>query len=267
MSRLTKLFEDYRAGGKKTLIPYVCAGDPSPAQTVSILRSLVRAGASAIEVGMPFSDPMADGRTIQQASERAIAQGVGLKQVFDMVAEFRSTDDVTPIVLMGYANTVEHWGVEAFADKCVECGVDGVLVVDYPPHESKELCALLRQRGIDMIYLLAPTSTLERIQEVAHCASGYIYYVSVTGVTGTKAVNVESVFDKLPEIRKYTDLPIAVGFGIRDAETAAKLAQKADGVIIGSRLIQIMHETEGDPASAAEVWIRGVRNALDASVG
>jgi tryptophan synthase alpha chain len=230
-----------------------------------ILRALVAAGADVIELGVPFSDPMADGPVIQRASERALAHGVGLAEVLAMVATFRATDETTPIVLMGYANPIEAMGLKAFVDTAQRAGVDGVLVVDYPPEESKDLAAMLRERGMDMIFLLAPTSTEARIEQVARLASGYVYYVSLRGVTGAKHLDLDDVSARLPAIRNKTRLPIGVGFGIRDGETARAVARVADAVVIGSRIIQEMEQAT--PETCVEkgaAFLREIRGAMDA---
>jgi len=222
------------------LIPYVTAGDPLPEVTVPLMHALIAAGADIVELGVPFSDPMADGPVIQRSSERALRNRVGLKDVLALVAEFRKTDAGTPVVLMGYANPIEAMGPRSFVDAAGKAGVDGVLVVDYPPEEGAELAEMLRAQGMDMIFLLAPTSTEARIQQVAELASGYVYYVSLRGVTGAKHLDLEDVAAKLQAIRRRTKLPIGVGFGIRDAEAARAVARIADGVVIGSRIIQEM---------------------------
>ena len=264
MNRIDAAFGRLRAAGRTALIPYVTVGDPTPAHTVPILSALVKAGADVIELGVPFSDPMADGPVIQRASERALAQGVGLAMVLDLVRAFRSADETTPIVLMGYANPIEAMGVEAFADRARDAGVDGVLVVDYPPEEAAEFGRLLEDRGIALIFLLAPTTPEARIVAVAKLARGYVYYVSLKGVTGAGHLDTGDVRRKLTEIRKHVKLPVGVGFGIRDAASAQAIAADADAVVIGSRLIQ---EIEAGPADAAAeragAWLAGIRKALD----
>lgn len=265
MSRIAQRFADLRAAGRKGLVPYVAAGDPEPAITVPLLHALARAGADVIELGVPFSDPMADGPVIQRATERAIRQGVGLRQTLAFVSEFRKTDRTTPIVLMGYANPIERMGRQQFADAARAAGVDGVLVVDYPPEECEDFAAGMRRAGIDPIFLLAPTSTDERIEEVARHAAGYIYYVSLKGITGAGHLDVSSVAAKLPLIRRHTAVPVGVGFGIRDAASAVAVAQVADAVVIGSRLIQEMESTPRERAvSAVEALVGEIRRALDA---
>ncbi len=266
MSRIQNCLAALKKANRKALIPYICAGDPSPSLTVPLMHALVKGGADIVELGMPFSDPMADGKTIQYASQRALQNGMTLKKVLSVLKEFRRTNSTTPVVLMGYANPIEHMGLDQFVAAAVEAGTDGVLIVDYPPQESATLRGKLKEKDIDMIYLLAPTSTEERIQEVADNASGYIYYVSLKGVTGTKKADTASIADKLPRIRKKSSLPVCVGFGIRDAASAAKIAQVAEGVIIGSQLI-IEIEQAGDKAvEKAQSWIGDIRTAIDAPI-
>lgn len=267
MSRIQECFQ--RLAGRRALIPYICAGDPLPALTVPLMHALVRGGADIIELGVPFSDPMADGPVIQQASERALAQGVGLRQVLAMVRAFRDMDARTPVVLMGYANPVERMGAEPFAEAACEAGVDGVLIVDYPPEECEDYAALMRRSGIDPIFLLAPTSTPERIAAVGRMASGYVYYVSLKGVTGAGHLDTEDVAHKLTAIKAVVPLPVGVGFGIRDAHSAQAVARAADAVVIGSRIIQEIESavrnqgTERAP-QAVEAWLRSIRTAIDA---
>jgi tryptophan synthase alpha chain len=264
--RIAATFGRLRAAGRKALVPYITVGFPTRAVTLDVLHSSVAAGADIIELGVPFSDPMADGPTIQRASERALAQGVGLAAVLDVVRAFRETDAETPIVLMGYANPIERMGEERFVAKAADAGVDGVLVVDYPPEESGSFAAALCQRGIDPIYLLAPTSTEARIASVARLASGYIYYVSLTGVTGAGHMDIADVGRGVERLRRATELPIGVGFGIRDGETARAIAGFADAAIIGTRMIQVLDD--GPPETApqrAAGFIASVRAALDGS--
>lgn len=272
-SRLDSAFR--RAAGRTALIPYVTAGDPSLSATVPLLHALVKAGADVLELGVPFSDPMADGPVIQRASQRAIDRGVGLRQVLAMVAEFRRTDPDTPVVLMGYANPIEHMGQSAFARAAGEAGVDGVLVVDYPPEEITEFTVLLEGAGIAPIFLLAPTSTDQRIEQVARAARGYVYYVSLKGVTGAGHLDTADVQRRVTALRSHVSVPIGVGFGIRDAESARRVAEFADAVVIGTRLIETIEaavEAAGKPASAesdraaidaASSWLGGIRAALD----
>jgi tryptophan synthase alpha chain len=264
MSRIAQRFALLKAAGRKGLIPYIAAGDPEPALTVPLLHALARAGADVIELGVPFSDPMADGPVIQRATERAIRQGVGLRQTLAFVKEFRASDTATPVVLMGYANPIERMGRREFADAARSAGVDGVLVVDYPPEECEEFATEMRAADIDPIFLLAPTSTDERIERVARHAAGYVYYVSLKGITGAGHLDVASVAAKLPLIRRHTAVPVGVGFGIRDAASAVAVAKVADAVVIGSRLIQEMEATPRERAvGAVEVLVREIRTALD----
>lgn len=264
MSRLTECFVALRREKRKALIPFITAGDPTPAMTQPIMHALVKAGANIIELGMPFSDPMADGPVIQRASERALIAGTQLKDVLAIVKDFRSKNKKTPIVLMGYLNPIEVMGYEKFAKNAQAVGVDGVLIVDLPPEESTELSEILDKYHIDLIFLLAPTSTPERIEKIAEKASGYLYYVSLKGVTGSGNLNVKAVKDKLIEIREYTDLPIGVGFGIRDAESAAKIAKISDAVIVGSALVQRVEKVEHDKlAKNLSNFLKKLRKAMD----
>lgn len=265
MSRIQARFDALRAAGRKALIPYLTAGDPTPALTVPLLHAMVEAGADILELGVPFSDPMADGPVIQRSSERALANGVGLHDVIEMVRDFRSRDAQTPIVLMGYANPIEAMGIERFVREAKAVGVDGVIVVDYPPEECTQFAALAEQNGIDPIFLLAPTSTDRRIQEVVRVARGYLYYVSLKGVTGAANIDLAEVAARILKIRAATRLPIGVGFGIRDAESARRVAETADAVVIGSRIIQEI-EAAGPAQAIARVkdLIRPIRAALDA---
>jgi tryptophan synthase alpha chain len=264
MSRIATTFEKLAREGRKALIPYVTAGDPSPAHTVPLMHALAAAGADVIELGVPFSDPMADGPVIQRASERALAQRVGLEKVLACVAEFRRQDAKTPLVLMGYANPIEAIGAKAFALRAQAAGVDGVLVVDYPPEESAEFASLAQAHGMDVIFLIAPTSTDARIAEVARLASGYIYYVSLKGVTGAATLDVAEVASRIARIRAHTSLPLGVGFGIRDAASARAVAEVADAVVIGSKIIQEMEEAGPERAiERARAFVAGIRDALD----
>lgn len=264
MSRIAARFGGLRQQGRKGLIPYVCAGDPAAEMTVPLMHALARAGADVIELGVPFSDPMADGPVIQRAAERAIRNGVGLKATLGMVARFRESDDVTPVVLMGYANPIERMGREAFAAAAKAAGVDGVLVVDYPPEECEDFATSMRAAGIDPIFLLAPTSTDQRIEAVARHASGYLYYVSLKGITGAGHLDTASVAARLPLIRRVTDVPVGVGFGIRDGASARAVAQVADAVVIGSRIIQELETAPRESAiDAVETFVAGIRAALD----
>jgi len=265
LNRIDSTFAKLRTAGRTGLVPYVTVGDPTLALTLPIMHALVAAGADVIELGVPFSDPMADGPVIQRASERALAQHVGLKDVLATVAAFRRTDTVTPVVLMGYANPIEAMGVEVFADRAREAGVDGVLVVDYPPEEAGEVAQLLGARAIAPIFLLSPTTPDARIAAVARIARGYVYYVALKGVTGADNLDTAEVARKLVEIRRHVSLPVGVGFGIRDAASAQAIAAHADAVVIGSRIIQEIEA--GPPATAAEragAWLASIRSALDA---
>ncbi len=271
-ARIDQAFARRREQGSPALIPYVTCGDPDLASTVPVMQALVQAGADVIELGVPFSDPMADGPVIQRASERAIAGGTGLRDVLSMVAQFRRTDSVTPVVLMGYANPVERMGVEVFAEAAAAAGVDGVLVVDYPPEEAGDFAALLKRHGIAPIFLLAPTSSDERIAQVASLAAGYVYYVSLNGVTGAAHLQTAEVGERVKHLQASMPVPIGVGFGIRDAASARAIGEHADAVVIGSRLIQEIeaavkgHAPAEWPtlaASAAGRWLRTIRDALD----
>jgi tryptophan synthase alpha chain len=263
-SRIDATFARLGAAHRTALIPYVTAGDPSPAATLPIMKSLVAAGADIVELGVPFSDPMADGPVIQRASERALAQHAGLKDVLEIVAEFRASDARTPVVLMGYANPIEAMGALAFAERAERAGVDGVLVVDYPPEEAREFAEVLGRHGLAPIFLLSPTTPEARIATIGALARGYVYYVSLKGVTGAGHLDTADVAMKLAAIRRHVAIPVGVGFGIRDAQSARAVAAHADAVVIGSRIIQ---EIEAGPAaSAAEragAWLAGIRAALD----
>ena len=266
MSRIAPTFERLRAQSRKALIPYFTAGDPDPAATVPIMHALAQAGADVIELGVPFSDPMADGPVIQRSSERALAKGVNLAAILGQVREFRTRDQQTPVVLMGYANPIEAMGCERFAEAAAESGVDGVLVVDYPPEEAREFVGMLEARGIDAIFLVAPTTTPARMRELAVAARGYIYYVSLTGVTGAMHFDLAPVQRKLAELRALTSLPIGVGFGIRDGATARAVADVADAVVIGSALVQALSGADASTAAAcAADFVAGIRRAMDAS--
>jgi tryptophan synthase alpha chain len=266
MSRIKSSFERLKAQGRKALIPFITCGDPDAELTVPLLHALVEAGADVIELGVPFSDPMADGPTIQRASERALVKGMSMRKVLAIVAEFRTTNAETPLVLMGYANPIEAMGVDRFGAAAADAGVDGVLVVDYPPEESTEFSAAMKQYGLDPIFLLAPTSTEERIAGAAKVASGYVYYVSLKGVTGSAALDVDAVAARLPAIREKTGLPVGVGFGIRDAETAARIARIADAVVIGSRIIEEIEKSTPETACAnVKALVAGIRAGMDAA--
>ena len=265
MSRIQGRFEALAGAKRKALIPYITAGDPNPSLTVPLMKALVDGGADILELGVPFSDPMADGPVIQRSGERALKHGVGLSNVLSMVSEFRKGDPTTPVVLMGYANPIEAMGIERFAAAARAAGIDGVIVVDYPPEECVDFAALMKKNDIDPIFLLAPTSTKKRIDDVARCGSGYLYYVSLRGVTGAASLDLSDVAAHLPQIRAATKLPIGVGFGIRDAESARRVAQTADAVVIGSRIIQEIEAGSADQAVArVKAFLRPIREALDA---
>ncbi|MFZ3123761.1 MAG: tryptophan synthase subunit alpha, partial [Acidovorax sp.] len=252
MSRITTTFEQLQAQGRKALIPYVTAGFPFADITPALMHGMVEAGADVIELGVPFSDPMADGPVIQKAGEKALGLGVGMVQVLDHVREFRKRNNTTPVVLMGYANPVERYDQihgqadteSAFVRDAAAAGVDGVLIVDYPPEECEAFAASLRAHGMDLIFLLAPTSTDERMAQVARVASGYVYYVSLKGVTGSGALDTAAVEQMLPRIRQHVHIPVGVGFGIRDAATAQAIGKVADAVVIGSRIIELIEDQE-----------------------
>jgi tryptophan synthase alpha chain len=270
MSRIAATFSALKAQGRKALIPYVTAGFPFADITPELMHAMVAGGADVIELGVPFSDPSADGPVIQKAGDKALAQGIGMVQVLAMVRDFRAQDETTPVVLMGYANPVErynqkhdrHDGKSAFVADAAAAGVDGVLIVDYPPEECEGFAAELQQHGLDLIFLLAPTSTDARMQQVARVASGYVYYVSLKGVTG--ALDTAAVQAMLPRIRRHVSVPVGVGFGIRDAATARAIGEVADAVVIGSRIIQLLDEQPRDRvAPTAQKFLREIRSALD----
>ena len=271
MSSIAGTLDALRAQGRKALIPYVTVGDPFADATPEIMHGLVQGGADIIELGVPFSDPMADGPVIQKAGERALARGVGMAQVLEAVRQFRRQDDATPVVLMGYANPIERFdqrhGDGAFVAAAAEAGVDGVLVVDYPPEECEAFAGALRARGLDLIFLLAPTSTEERMREVGRLASGYVYYVSLKGVTGAGHLDTAGVAAMVPRIRAHVSVPVGVGFGIRDAASAQAVAQVADAVVIGTRLVQVLEaEPRDNVARAGRDFLAGIRTALDGKV-
>ena len=268
MSRIASTLSALQRAGRKALIPYITAGFPQADVTPSLMHALVEGGADILELGVPFSDPMADGPVIQKAGEAALALGIGLPQVLAMVRTFRERDAATPVVLMGYANPVERYdrreGEGAFIRDAAAAGVDGVLVVDYPPEECVAFAARLKAAGLDLIFLLAPTSTDERMAQVGRVASGYVYYVSLKGVTGAGHLDTEAVAAMIPRIRRHVRVPVGVGFGIRDAATARAVGAAADAVVIGSRLIQIVEsETRDNAPAAARAFVAGIRAALD----
>lgn len=266
MSRLKSHFAELKAQGRKALIPYIVAGDPVLTVTLPSLHALVAAGADVLEIGVPFSDPMADGPTITIGHERALVHHTSLHQVLNIIRDFRQTNATTPVVLMGYLNPIEIMGYAAFADACAEAGVDGVLTVDLPPEEADGLSAELSRVQIDPIYLLAPTTTMKRAQRILDAASGYVYYVSVKGVTGSGALDVAEVAERVAAIKTLSQLPIGVGFGIKDAASAAAVAQHADGVVVGSVLVQQMGDLadhpEKIPAALAAI-LAPMRLAMD----
>ena len=265
MSRIDGAFAALAARGRKALIPYITAGEPHADTTPQIMSAMVAAGADVIELGVPFSDPMADGPVIQKSSERALARGIGLADVLAMVREFRASDRETPVVLMGYANPIERYGVERFVADAKGAGVDGVLVVDYPPEECVEFAASLRHAGIDPIFLIAPTSSDARIASVAEAGRGYVYHVSLKGVTGAGHFDIDAVKDMIPRIKAHVRLPVGVGFGIRDGATARAVADVADAVVIGSALVQSIEGTGRDEAPRiAGRFVADIRAALDA---
>ncbi|TAH42746.1 MAG: tryptophan synthase subunit alpha [Betaproteobacteria bacterium] len=267
MSKIQSTFQRLQGEGRKALIPFITAGDPDPALTVPLMRALVEGGADIIELGVPFSDPMADGPTIQRASERALAQGMSLRKVFDIVRTFRVENTATPVVLMGYANPIEAMGVERFVTDARAAGVDGVLVVDYPPEECVDFAATAKASGLDPIFLLAPTSTEQRFADVARAGSGYIYYVSLKGVTGSGKLDLDEVAHRIPAIRAAVGMPVGVGFGIRDAASAQRVAAVADAVVIGSRIIEEIEQSPREAVVARVTgFMRGIREALDALV-
>jgi tryptophan synthase alpha chain len=277
MSRIPATLAALKAAGRTALIPYITAGDPYADATPQIMQALAEGGADIIELGVPFSDPMADGPVIQKASERALARGIGAAQVLEMVRSFRKGNTTTPVVLMGYANPVERYdqrhGAGGFIRDAAEAGVDGMLVVDYPPEECESFAEQLKAAGLDLIFLLAPTSTDERMAQVGRIASGYVYYVSLKGVTGAGHLDTAAVAEMLPRIRAHVNVPVGVGFGIRDAATAKAVGAVADAVVIGSRLIQILESETRDnaplaenherAAEAARAFMAEIRAALD----
>jgi len=267
VSRLSAKFEALRQNGRKALVPFITAGDPNPAFTVPAMHALVEAGADIIELGVPFSDPMADGPVIQRASERALLHKTSLRKVLTMVAEFRDQDKATPVVLMGYLNPIEALGYRHFVNMAKLAGVDGVLTVDMPPEESSELLPMLYEAGIAPIFLLAPNSTPERIRTMGQLGRGYLYYVSLKGVTGASHLDLADVERKLAEIRTLTDRPIGVGFGVKNAETAAAVAKLGDAVVVGSALVGKIEAAGGDgDAALGEITalLRAMRAAMDA---
>ncbi len=268
MSRLAERFAELKAqpGNKprKALIPYVMAADPSPEITLPLMHAMVEAGADIIELGAPFSDPMADGPVIQAAAERSLEHNTSLHDVFSLVAEFRKKDDKTPVIVMGYLNPIEVMGYQSFAQQASACGIDGVITVDMPPVEADEYVPALKSQGLDPIFLLAPTSTQERIKKLADVASGFVYYVSLKGVTGAATLDVTSVEEKVAEIRQYIDLPIGVGFGISDADSAASVAACSDAVVVGSAIVKKMTLNDGKTEQERSIIIKEISDILSA---
>jgi tryptophan synthase alpha chain len=268
MSRIPGRFAELKKQGRTALIPYMTAGDPHPDVTVPLMHAMVASGADIIELGVPFSDPMADGPVIQAASERALIHHVSLHDVLDMVRVFRKQDTTTPVILMGYLNPIEVMGYPVFTQAALEAGVDGVLTVDLPPEESEGLLPAMRQGGLDSIFLIAPTSTPDRIQSICANSTGFVYYVSLKGVTGAATLDVSSVEQKLAEIRRHTVLPIGVGFGIKDAESAARIGAVADAVVVGSAIVRRIGAHADAPERITEevcALLREIREALDAN--
>ncbi|MGV6809632.1 MAG: tryptophan synthase subunit alpha [bacterium] len=269
MSRIQHTFSHLKTLNKTALIPYIAAGDPHPKITVPLMHKMVEAGADILELGIPFSDPMADGPTIQLACERALRHQTSLSDVLEMVAEFRQTNQHTPIVLMGYLNPIEIMGYQTFAERAAAVGVDGVLTVDLPPEEGDEALQTFKQYGLDAIFLLSPTTREKRIQKVATAGSGFVYYVSLKGVTGANTLNMDEVAERLTVIRALTDNPVGVGFGIKDAETAAKVAQIADAVVVGSVVVKVIEQNPDNDALILEkigTLLSDMRRAMDATV-
>lgn len=263
MSRIAATFSRLQKEGRKALIPFFTAGDPDPASCVPLMHALVAGGADILEVGVPFSDPMADGPVIQRSSERALKHGVSLRNVMTYVTEFRKTDTTTPVVLFGYANPVESMGLDVFAAAAKSAGADGALIVDYPPEEAQQLVDTLESAGLDTVFLLSPTTSDARLKQVAALGRGYLYYVSLKGVTGAANIDVADVARHLTRIRQYTRLPVGVGFGISDGDTAHAIAQIADAVVIGSRLVREIEAAPKEAAAKAGAFMADIRSAMD----
>jgi tryptophan synthase alpha chain len=267
MSRIKEVMEALELEGKKALIPYITGGDPCPNWTVELMHTLVQAGANIIELGVPFSDPMADGPVIQLACERALAHDTSLDDIFSMVKTFRETDQATPVVLMGYLNPLEIKGYERFAREAAESGVDGALIVDLPPEEAETLVPFLKENNLDSIFLIAPTTTEERIKFICGQSSGYVYYVSVKGVTGSATLNVDEVAGKVAQIKAHNQIPVGVGFGINNAKSAAEVSKVGDGVIVGSVIVNLIAKNQGDKDlmnSEIKALVSSMRKAMDA---
>lgn len=261
-NRITKKLTGLKSKNKKALVPFITAGDPSKESTVAIMHALVKGGADIIELGVPFSDPMADGPTIQRSSERALERGVNTNFVFQCVQTFREQDVETPVVLMGYLNPIEICGLDKYAQQAIEVGVDGVLLVDLPPEEAAPMRTAFNQHGLNLISLAAPTTTQERLHRLATESQGYLYYVSFAGVTGASNINIDDVLSKASALRKQANVPVMIGFGIKDAASAKALAPAADGIVIGSALVEAL-AASNDPASTAEAFLKPIRQALD----
>lgn len=265
MSRIQVVFSHLKSLQKKALIPYITAGDPHPKHTVNLMHAMVASGADMIELGVPFSDPMADGPVIQRASERALVHKVGLRKVLSLVAEFRQSDDKTPVILMGYANPIEAMGVDEFTKSAKTAGVDGLITVDYPPEECKGFIDQLRANDIDSIFLLSPTTDAARVNLIVNQASGFLYYVSLKGVTGSANLDIEEVKARVADIKKITNLPVGVGFGVKDSVTARNVAVFADAVVVGSRMVQtIENSTDANLLTNVSDLIAELRIAIDA---
>ncbi len=268
MSRIEQRFSDLKMQGRKALIPYITAGDPNPEHTVPLMHAMVGAGADLLELGVPFSDPMADGPVIQEACERALEHHVSLKDVLDLVVEFRKQDEETPVVLMGYLNPIEIMGYETFSTAASKAGVDGVLIVDLPPEEGESVLPYFKQADIDPIFLLSPTTIQERVKTICETAQGFVYYVSLKGVTGSASLDVDAVAERLSMIRQYATTPVGVGFGIKDAETAARVAEVSDAVVVGSAIVRRIAENVTDPEKfTREIssLLSSMREAMDAA--
>jgi len=266
MSKIKATFEKLKAVNKSALIPFITAGDPHPENTVELMNTLVENGADMIELGIPFSDPMADGPVIQRASERALNNKVGIKDTIKLAKDFRKTNKETPLILMGYANPIEAIGVENFIDLIKEAQIDGVITVDYPPEESREFVNKLGKENIDSIFLLSPTTEDDRIKLIAEQASGFLYYVSLKGVTGAANIDIKQVSEKVNNIKKYSDLPVAVGFGVKDADTAKSVAEISDAVVIGSRIVKEIEASDKNQViSNVKKLVSNMKNAIETS--
>lgn len=267
MSRIKQVIDALGIQGKKALIPYITGGDPRPEWTVELMHTLVQAGADIIELGVPFSDPMADGPVIQLACERALEHNTSLDDIFSMVKEFRETDQATPVVLMGYLNPLEAKGYQCFAQEAAESGVDGALIVDLPPEEAETLVPFLKQNNLDSIFLIAPTTSKERVKFICDQSSGYVYYVSVKGVTGSATLNVDEVAEKVAQIKAHNQIPVGVGFGISNAKSAAEVSKVGDGVIVGSVIVNLIAKNQDNKVSMnreIKALVSSMRNAMDA---